>query len=96
MMTAFYIAPIIALLLKRCPQLRLPPFTALGRASYHIFLAQILYYNYFRHALPVENRMVRMGLGVGICLLSGLLFHTLDRKLPSLRRSLRPDPPVSA
>ena len=96
MMTAFYIAPIIALLLKDAPQLRLPPFTALGRASYHIFLAQILYYNYFRHALPVENRMARMVLGVGLCLLSGLLFHALDRKLPSLRRILRPDTSISA
>lgn len=87
MMTAFYIAPIIALLLKYGQQIRIPFLEKIGQASYHIFLMQILYYNYFKTLLPSEYRMAYMLTGVVFSLCSGYLFYLLDQKIAKLFHS---------
>ncbi len=72
---SFYIVPICALLIKRV-RISFLPLEWLGKASYHIFLVQMLYYNEaYRLYAAVDGRLLELLLSVALCLVAGVLFY---------------------
>ncbi len=84
-----YIMPIVGALLlsERCRKWKCPPAAFFGRASYHIFLTQILFYQYVSFSLFTRAAGVSSGLllafTVCVCLAAGSLFYLLERRVSS-------------
>lgn len=60
-------------------RLRCKPLECLGKASYHIYLTQMVFYiwsNTLYHRIP--NRMCQVILNFTICLIVGLLFYKIE------------------
>lgn len=81
MMTVFYIAPIYILGQNLLKNMRCRWIEELGKASYHIFLVQIIYYNYVSPHLNLEIRMLKMLLGVVLSLGFGYGYYLLYNKV---------------
>ena len=81
MMTAFYALPIVAFSLKFGRKLHCAFLEHLGRASYFIFLFQMIYYNYLKTLIPIETRWLKLAVGVSICLAGGYGFYLLDNRV---------------
>ena len=52
-----------------------------GKASYHIYLVQKVYYGYFYNKLCINNGYFRVLINLFICLVVGILFYFADVKL---------------
>lgn len=89
MMTILYIAPIFNYFVRNKSSLECKLLETLGRASYHIFLFQILYYNYFAEYISINNRMLGMAIGVIICLLGGYTFNVLYTSISNKIKQLK-------
>ena len=81
MLAAFYIMPLAMLLIRKC-RFGFAPMELLGKASYHIFFAQMIYFNFanFFYGL-VANRALQLLMSFGICLAGGILFYYLESPL---------------
>ena len=64
-------------------ELLAPVLEKLGRASYNIFLVQILYYNYVNLKLTeyIPNFYVHIAVNVLVCVGMGLAFYSLESSL---------------
>jgi peptidoglycan/LPS O-acetylase OafA/YrhL len=82
---AFYTVALVKLALARLPIAA----TALGRASYHVFLCQIVYF-----WLVPDRDVGHAALGVATCCAIGLVFWRVDEELEGLRRAREPSEPV--
>ena len=74
-----FIVPIMIFLLLRC-SFGFPPINFLGKASFHIFLIQMLYYNNFSNKIytAIENRSLELLVSILICLIGGIIFYLLE------------------
>lgn len=77
-----FILPIVATLLlkvKKIPSIFKPLFL-LGKASYHIYFIQMVYYAFFNNMLAqvLHNRWLLLLCNLIICLSIGLLFYFLE------------------
>lgn len=65
-------------------------FSAIGKASYHIFLVQHLYFylesTFYRNPSELTNILI----AVPVCVLTGTLYHKFDKKLVKTRSLLVP------
>lgn len=76
----FFIAPTIIWILQK-NRIKCRLVEVIGRASYHIFLTQMIYYAgyYTKICATINNRWSQLVLGVGICVVIGILFEAIDR-----------------
>lgn len=56
-------------------------FALIGKASYHIFLIQMLYFWSFSSKLPHMSIVLSVCINVLICVIAGILFFKIDNKL---------------
>lgn len=80
-----YISPVIWLVMRKC-KLRFAPLELLGKASYHTFLAQMLYYYSLAPVIyeNVASRKLQLLISLVICLCSGILFYFIETPLTKL------------
>ena len=78
-LAAMYMIPIVCILIRKF-KLRLVPIEFLGKASYHIFAMQMLYYYTVAPLVyqSVQNRKVQLLLSMGCCVCSGVLFYFVE------------------
>lgn len=58
------------------------PIEILGKASYHIFLTQMVYYNWALHMYDrIDNIVVRNAINFGCCIAAGLLFYKVEQQI---------------
>lgn len=87
---AFYIFPIICVLVKKLGTKKLPEIlhnfmSGIGRASYHIFLVQMVYFRLFDQlVLPGAHMVFRIAANFIICLSAGYGYFLLEGKLSKL------------
>lgn len=80
-MASLYIAPICMLIVKYV-RLSLFPLELLGKASYHIFLIQMLYYNNaYRVYNAVDGRLPDLLISVAVCIVVGVIFYYAETPL---------------
>ncbi len=83
-LAALYIMPVIGLLLCSTTNSRIkcPPIELLGKASYHIFLSQMYYYQFVMYPLQVRyadaSTISLLLISIVVCLSSGLLFYVVE------------------
>jgi fucose 4-O-acetylase-like acetyltransferase len=80
-LTSFYVVPILCFLVKR-DHFSIPPLEVLGKYSFHVFLVQTLYYQYYDFALK-ERFTPGIGLIVTICIcvILGVVFGAVEERL---------------
>lgn len=78
---SMWIIPFVLFALKH--RIHLPVVEILGRASYHIFLVQMVYYEGYHELLNdfTPNRIIYLLLAICICSTIGVLFYYIDRIL---------------
>lgn len=77
---ALYIVPIFQLLWRYCKNCRVPGLTLLGKASYHIYLVQMVYYYLCADYvyLRIPDRKVQLLVSIAACVSVGILFYCLE------------------
>lgn len=74
-----YIIPISAWILN-CNGMKNGILELFGRASYNIFLVQMVYYRGARIVYGlIENRALQLGINIGICLGLGVIFYYVEK-----------------
>lgn len=85
MWAGLYIIPVAKpILLNNC---RNRVIESLGRASYHIFLVQMVYYGCYGADLvydSVSSRWLQLTISLTVCILGGLLFYWLETPFSNL------------
>lgn len=87
MLTAFYIFPIVYLLFHYLKNKKIPGkagafLSEIGKASYHIFLVQMVYFEFFDDILFPLHPAVPVTIGnVLVCVASGYGFYLLEKNL---------------
>lgn len=89
--SVFYIAPLLLLGLGKQDIIRVAFLERIGRASYYIFLVQIVYYNYlFPHVcLACPSRVLQFIINEVVCLAAGYAFYLLYNKIAEKGKELR-------
>lgn len=86
MVTAFYIFPIVYFLFHYCMEFRIPgklgdALSEIGKASYHIFLVQMVYYHFeFGKMFQGVSVALQVICNVAFCLSVGYLFYFAEQK----------------
>lgn len=87
MMTAFYIFPLVYLLFRYGMKIQIPGkageiMSGIGRASYHIFLVQMVYYHFdfcdIFEPMPGETEVL---VHIALCLAAGYMFYLSEGRL---------------
>lgn len=82
-MAALYIIPIFYLLIEKWGQKGCKALAALGRASFNIFLAQMVYYcdasQYIREL--AASRAASLCINLVVCITAGMLFYMIESKI---------------
>ena len=75
-----YIVPLMSAYVKKV-SIRFAPIELLGKASWHIFLFQMLYYVYYYSVAshPIDNLVLRYIGSVLICISGGVLFYFFEK-----------------
>ena len=79
--SALYIIPIFFIMIKLVkPEFCVKPINAIGRASYNVFLVQMVYYFHFaKHIYKiVESRPIQIIINIIICSLVGFIFYKIE------------------
>lgn len=83
-MSAFYILPIFYCFMTKCKNIKCRLLGLLGRASYNVFLVQMVYYCTF---LPgyIQMHIGKMAVlfNIVICLLGGVMFYFVETPITS-------------
>lgn len=82
LVSALYVMPVIGQLIRR-GALRCRPLELLGRASYNVYLIQMLYYCFGADfvSLRVPNRWGQLAAALILCPVLGFLFHQIESPL---------------
>lgn len=83
---ALYIMPVIGVILvsKCCRRMKCRLLEVLGKASYHIFLTQMVYYNYLAadiYSLEQFPRIILLLITIGICVAAGVAFYYIESRI---------------
>ena len=86
---SMWIIPLMIWLLQNA-KIRFLPLEIIGKASYHIFLVQMVYYSGYYTELQgkVSTRQGHMILGVGICLAIGVSFYYVEQPIQNWLQQL--------
>ncbi|MBQ9123862.1 MAG: hypothetical protein IJY10_10295, partial [Lachnospiraceae bacterium] len=76
-----FLVPVIGWLLKKA-SFGFKPLELVGKASFNIFLVQMIYYN-FADAMTVliPDMALRLGFGILNCVAAGVVFYLIEEKL---------------
>ena len=89
-LATLYILPLSALLIEKCKNVRLRILESMGKASFNIFLAQMVYFPYFngignKLLDKVENWYLFVTLqntiNIVVCVCTGLVFYEIEGRL---------------
>lgn len=77
---SFYIIPIAMILLSRVRNVRLKLLEIIGKASYHIFLAQMVWYIFGTGfiSIYIANRLSQIVCNIIVCLILGVVFYYIE------------------
>lgn len=81
-MSCLFYLPIIAFILSK--QITFKPLEQIGKASYHIYLIQMLYYNFVKKSILIKflkNQFLWCTLSLLICVLIGFAFYKTENRL---------------
>ena len=82
-LSMLYIAPLFVLGIKHLQNVRFKPLEEIGKASYHILMVQILYYNFLAPLVwtapksVIPNDYVGMAVSLVVCLAGGYGYYRL-------------------
>lgn len=78
---SLFIAPILGWAIGHI-RFGFPPLELIGKASFHIFLVQMVYYNYiWEMYLLIPNVLIHLLVSMANCVLVGVIFYYLETKL---------------
>lgn len=82
-MAALYIIPIVVWSLKTLHKMKCAPLELLGKASYNIFLTQMVYYAFAAGYVGerIDGRALQLLANLAICLGVGVLFYYIETPL---------------
>ncbi|MCH5265352.1 MAG: acyltransferase [Lachnospiraceae bacterium] len=74
-----YIMPLAAVMLNKCKKGWLP-FEVIGKASFNILLAQMVYYRFFAKYIyaQIDNKLLELLAGIAISLVAGVIFYYIE------------------
>jgi peptidoglycan/LPS O-acetylase OafA/YrhL len=77
-----YIIPVALELMRRFPRCSFPPLELLGKASYHIFLIQMIWYHFFSEQVgtALASRPLHLLVNMVVCVMGGLIFYFLESR----------------
>lgn len=88
--TAFYLIPVIMLLLFKFGEKEIKPvFTIIGKASYHIYLFQMIYFGIITGKLPVQRPFINCIAGVCFSVILGLIMYFIENKITKAIKAKR-------
>lgn len=79
-MAGLYIAPIVMLIIYRFGTFSCKPIELIGKASYNIFLTQLVYYSTVSGGITrlTDNILLHVAFNVIICLAAGIAFYLVE------------------
>lgn len=81
-MAAFYVAPILYVLVTKCKNISCKPLALIGQASFNVFLFQMFYFNFADLIYnKVETVPIRLVINTVISVLGGIVFYYMENKL---------------
>lgn len=82
-MSALYIAPIVMLIIYRFGTFSFKPLELVGKASFNIFLTQMVYYASVSESIKKYSNsiFVHVGINVVICVSVGILFYYIESSI---------------
>lgn len=80
----FYIIPISMFMIRTLQNIRFKPLEILGRASYHIFLTQMVWYYFAYGRIASWNIYIAMAINLIICIGVGVIFYLIETPLNKL------------
>lgn len=81
MFACLFFLPIIQFAIK-AKKIHFIPIETLGKASYHIFLAQMVYYNWAWHMYDrIDSIVIRIAINFGCCIVAGMLFYKIEQPI---------------
>lgn len=82
-LACLYILPFSYFILKLKSKIKFTPLQILGKASFNIFLTQMVYYQYMSSVVKiyVENDYICLLLNVCLCVIVGILFYFIESPL---------------
>lgn len=90
MPTALYLVPVILLLLFKFGEKEVKPiFTILGKASYHIFLMQILYFGIVIHRINITKPSVNFIIAALFSVSLGLTMYFAENQITKIIKNKR-------
>lgn len=84
-LACLYIIPIVMVLVCKC-KVRCRGLELLGRASFNIYLVQMVYYNFLaeRIYLRIAYQGLRIVINISICIVVGLVFYLIEKPVTDL------------
>jgi len=75
-----YIVPIMFLLIKKVKNFRFVPLEIIGKASYNIFLVQMVWYTVGSWYLEkfIQSRVFLLGANILVCIVGGVIFYYIE------------------
>ena len=89
-LACLYIIPVMMIILTWEKKITCKGLELLGKASFHIYLIQMVYYNFFSERVYalVSSGQVRIIINIIICIVVGLVFYWVERPVTKLMVSL--------
>lgn len=85
---ALYLVPVIMLLLFKFGEKEVKPiFTIIGKASYHIYLMQMLYFGIIVFKLNLSKPLINCIIGTCFSVLMGLIMYFIENKITKIIKS---------
>lgn len=84
---ALYVMPVVGLLLcsEKLNRIKCPPIELLGKASYHIFLFQMFFYQFITYPIQVRfadaPTAILLFVSIAVCVSCGLLFWVIETRV---------------
>lgn len=77
-----YIIPIIAVLIRRFGRIRFKPLEVCGKASFNVFLFQMLYYSFIEYKIDIlTGGILHLFINLAICTIGGVLFYYIEKPI---------------
>lgn len=80
----FYIIPLSMFMIRTLHNIRFKPLEILGKASYHIFLTQMVWYYFAYGRIAFLNIYIAMAINLIICTGVGVIFYFIETPLNKL------------
>ena len=81
MFPVLFIIPIFGFLVEK--DINIPPLEKIGKASYNIFLTQMVYYCYLYWKIKevLANVFLNMVASITICVIIGIVFYEIEYRI---------------